>query len=199
MIGWIKLDRAIRQNFVWDEPEALKLWLELIMTANIKPVKKLFNGKLISVKRGQLVFGRLAFSQRLGISESRIRRYIKMFESEQMISQQKTNKYTIITVTCYSKYQDSTNKSPSNDHQSVHTRRRSKEVKNIFIAPSVDEVKKYCEGRGNTINPESFVAYYDARGWEFKKGQKVKDWKACVRTWEGKAKTSSEARTEVIL
>ena len=87
MIGWIKLDRAIRQNFVWDEPEALKLWLELIMTANIKPVKKLFNGKLISVKRGQLVFGRLAFSQRLGISESRIRRYIKMFESEQMISQ----------------------------------------------------------------------------------------------------------------
>lgn len=56
--------------------------------------------------------------------------------------------------------------------------------RNIFIPPTVDEVRAYCQERGNTINAEQFVNYYEARGWELKPGQKMKDWKASVRTWE---------------
>lgn len=53
-----------------------------------------------------------------------------------------------------------------------------------FKPPTLEEVEAYCLERGNTIDPEQFIDYYEARGWELSKGRKVKDWKACVRTWE---------------
>lgn len=53
-----------------------------------------------------------------------------------------------------------------------------------FTPPTVDEVKAYCIERNNGIDAHHFVDYYEARGWELSKGRKVKDWKACVRTWE---------------
>lgn len=56
--------------------------------------------------------------------------------------------------------------------------------KEPFHPPTVDEVRSYCQERGNGIGAEKFVDYYQARGWELKPGQKMKDWKAAVRTWE---------------
>jgi len=53
-----------------------------------------------------------------------------------------------------------------------------------FKPPTTAEVAAYCQERNNGIDPEYFVNYYAARGWELKPGQKVKDWRACVRTWE---------------
>jgi predicted phage replisome organizer len=56
-----------------------------------------------------------------------------------------------------------------------------------FIPPSVEEVADYCFERGNTVNPETFVDFYSAKGWMLGKN-KMKDWKAAVRTWERKEK-----------
>ena len=55
--------------------------------------------------------------------------------------------------------------------------------KERFKAPSVEEVQAYCRERGNTIDAQHFVDYYSARGWMLGKSH-IKDWKACVRTWE---------------
>lgn len=52
-----------------------------------------------------------------------------------------------------------------------------------FVPPSVEEVRAYCLERGNGIDPQYFVDYYDARGWMIGKN-KMKDWRAAVRTWE---------------
>jgi hypothetical protein len=57
-----------------------------------------------------------------------------------------------------------------------------------FVPPSVDEVRIYCQERGNGIDPEHFVDYYETRGWAVGKNS-MKDWKAAVRTWEGREKT----------
>jgi len=64
----------------------------------------------------------------------------------------------------------------------------SQKKKSIFIPPTVDEVRAYCQERGNTIDAEAFVDYYTARDWELKPGQKMKDWRASVRTWESHQK-----------
>lgn len=53
----------------------------------------------------------------------------------------------------------------------------------VFIPPTVDEVKTYCLERGNSVDPEQFVDFYTSKGWKVGK-DKMKDWKACVRTWE---------------
>ena len=55
--------------------------------------------------------------------------------------------------------------------------------KSRFVIPTVEEVQEYCNERGNNIDAQHFVDYYSARGWMLGKSH-IKDWKACVRTWE---------------
>lgn len=79
----------------------------------------------------------------------------------------------------------STNHPSTSDMGQAHAlNERPKKEKKRFVPPTVDEVRSYCEERNNGIDPQYFLDYYEARGWEFSNGRKVKDWKACVRTWE---------------
>ena len=50
--------------------------------------------------------------------------------------------------------------------------------------PTVEEVTAYCQKRKNGIDPQKFLDHYTASGWMRNK-TKIKDWMACVRTWEG--------------
>lgn len=55
-----------------------------------------------------------------------------------------------------------------------------------FTPPSVDEVAAYCRERGNAVDAQRFVDFYTASGWMRGKTP-IRDWKACVRTWERNA------------
>ena len=52
-----------------------------------------------------------------------------------------------------------------------------------FKPPTVEEVRDYCYERNNNVDAESFVDFYESKGWMVGKN-KMKDWKAAVRTWE---------------
>jgi hypothetical protein len=52
-----------------------------------------------------------------------------------------------------------------------------------FIKPTVEEVREYCQERGNTVDPDTFVNFYESKGWVVGKSP-MKDWKSAVRTWE---------------
>ena len=56
-----------------------------------------------------------------------------------------------------------------------------------FIKPTIDEIKEYCTERNNGINAEAFFDFYESKDW-FVGKNKMKDWKACVRTWEKRKK-----------
>lgn len=64
-----------------------------------------------------------------------------------------------------------------------------------FVPPSVEEVRAYCLERGNGIDSQYFVDYYDARGWMIGKN-KMKDWRAAVRTWERNNSSGFERKEE---
>jgi len=55
--------------------------------------------------------------------------------------------------------------------------------KGRFKKPTLDEVKNYCILRKNNIDAEAFIDFYESKNWQIGKN-KMKDWKACVRTWE---------------
>lgn len=55
-----------------------------------------------------------------------------------------------------------------------------------FTPPSVDEVAAYCRERGNAVDAQRLVDFYEASGWMRGKTP-IRDWKACVRTWERNA------------
>ncbi len=52
-----------------------------------------------------------------------------------------------------------------------------------FTPPAVDEVRAYCQERGNSVDPERFVDFYASKGWLVGK-TRMKDWRAAVRSWE---------------
>ncbi len=52
-----------------------------------------------------------------------------------------------------------------------------------FVPPTLDEVKAYCQERKNGVDAQRFVDYYTSNGWQVGKN-KMRDWKAAVRTWE---------------
>ena len=62
-----------------------------------------------------------------------------------------------------------------------------------FVPPTVDDVREYCLERGNSVDPQRFVDYYTSNGWMVGKN-KMKDWKAAVRTWEQKDKDKPQGR-----
>jgi hypothetical protein len=52
-----------------------------------------------------------------------------------------------------------------------------------FVPPTLEEVRSYCQERKNNVNPEKFIDHYTSNGWMVGRN-KMKDWKAAVRTWE---------------
>lgn len=56
-----------------------------------------------------------------------------------------------------------------------------------FKPPTLEEVKAYCIERNNGIDPERFIDFYESKGWMVGKN-KMKDWKAAVRSWESRNK-----------
>lgn len=50
--------------------------------------------------------------------------------------------------------------------------------------PSLEEVRQYCQERGNAVDPEHFIDHYTANGWKQSNGNAIRDWRAAVRTWE---------------
>lgn len=52
-----------------------------------------------------------------------------------------------------------------------------------FEKPTLSQITQYCLERNNNVNTEQFYDYYESNGWKVGKNA-MKDWKACVRTWE---------------
>ena len=73
------------------------------------------------------------------------------------------------------------------------TKRKNQTKKHVrFVVPTVDDVRAYCEERKNGIDPQAFIDYYKSNGWKVGRN-KMKDWRASVRTWEHN-KFSSKSR-----
>jgi hypothetical protein len=73
------------------------------------------------------------------------------------------------------------------EEESKHRRSRA------FTRPTIDDVAAYCAERGNRINPQAFLDYYESNGWRVGKTA-MKDWQAAVRTWEKRDETNQRTR-----
>lgn len=52
-----------------------------------------------------------------------------------------------------------------------------------FTKPTLEEVEQYCSERKNSIDAQTFIDYYESKGWLVGKTP-MKDWKAAIRNWE---------------
>lgn len=69
-------------------------------------------------------------------------------------------------------------------------------IGNRFVKPTIEEISAYCLERGNNINPQKFYDYYESVGWKVGKNP-MKNWQACIRTWEQKEKPKNQSFEEM--
>jgi len=65
-----------------------------------------------------------------------------------------------------------------------------------FVPPTLEEVQEYSRERGNYVDAQRFIDFYESKGWMVGKN-KMKDWKACVRNWERNVKDKIGEKTDV--
>jgi hypothetical protein len=67
-----------------------------------------------------------------------------------------------------------------------------------FTPPTVEQVADYCKERSNTVDPQRFIDFYASKGWKVG-NQPMKDWKACVRTWEQRDDHQLKQQTKKVI
>lgn len=100
--GFITIDRAI-DDWRWrDNNTALGLWIHILLSANWK--SGWFMGH--EIPRGSFATSMRRMAEDTGLSEKTIRKWLKRFEEDKQIEIRGSNKYTLIKVINYAKFQD---------------------------------------------------------------------------------------------
>ena len=68
--------------------------------------------------------------------------------------------------------------------------------KAFFKKPTVEEVHQYCNERKNKVCADAFIDFYESKNFMIGKN-KMKDWKACVRTWESREKNKPKTMSKL--
>lgn len=130
--GWISLYRKTIESSVFQNMTIWYVWSWCLLKANYKDRTFMFNGKDISVRRGQFITGRdKALTEMPDITARKYRTAINYLKSTGRITIEATNKHSIITVCKYDDYQtntlrsdqqinhEATNKRPASDQQAT--------------------------------------------------------------------------------
>lgn len=147
--GWIKLYRSILDCEIWDKDEPFDVrsaWIDLLLLCNHKDREIIFNGKPLTVKRGQYLTSVRKLSARWSWGKDKVLNYLKLLETLKMIKRNADSNRTVITIVKYEVFQDNFNmdtdsdKDTNKDSQQTVSRQsadsdppqtRSKECKNV--------------------------------------------------------------------
>lgn len=107
-MSYLPLNRKFFKHEFWDENRVFsraEAWIDLIATANFKdetPIK--VNGKIISIKTGQLVASLSYLGKRWQWSKDKVLRFLRLLETDGMITRELIQKETVITMLNYEVY-----------------------------------------------------------------------------------------------
>jgi len=86
---------------------------------------------------------------------------------------------------------DSDSKNKNDSKNDSDSKNKNLKNKNIFKNPTLQEIIDYCNQKKFTTNPAKFFEYYEAGDWKDQKGNKVKNWKQKLITWENKSQSAN--------
>ena len=121
MQGWIKLHRKIQENEIWMDEEPFdrrSAFIDLLLMANHKDKKVIFNGQVIEIEAGQRITSIRNLSERWRWSVKKVVRFLDMLEMLEIIERKSDRQKTLITIVNYGFYQGMGN---TNDYTDDHT------------------------------------------------------------------------------
>lgn len=110
MDGWLKLHRSITDSSVFDDADVLKMWIWLLCNVAYNEHDIVYYGKIYQIKSGQIITGRKKISQQIKMSESKVYRALNILKLLGNINIKSNNKFSIITIVNWAKYQSETAK-----------------------------------------------------------------------------------------
>ena len=148
--GWVRLYRKSLESSVWYSPMVWMVWSWCLMKANHLPHKFPFNGQDIDIKEGQFITGiHKAIKEIPTNTPQKHRTALNYLKSTNRITIKTTNKFSIITIINWEKYQCNeklTNKitdNLTNEQQSTNkpitTYKNDKNDKKELVEPSSTE------------------------------------------------------------
>lgn len=134
--GYIKLFKKFTKWEWYSDINTKTLFLHLLLIANYED--KQWKGRVI--KKGQAIVGLNALSKELGLSVKKIRTALNHLQKTKEITLETTNKYSLVTLVNWKKYQDydieRANKGQSKGKRRA-TPKEIKKEKNIYIVEQV--------------------------------------------------------------
>lgn len=105
--GYIKIHRQIQDCWIWNTGKFDKrsAWIDLLMSANHREVKMLYDGKLQEIQRGQFITSIKSLAERWEWSKSTVFEFLNILAMDGMLNKESDSKRTLITITNYDKYQ----------------------------------------------------------------------------------------------
>lgn len=107
--GWVKLWRKVEDSAVWNSREPFdrrSAWVDLLLRANHESREVLHNGKVYTIRRGQIATSEPALARRWRWSRGKVRRFFSVLLAEQMIEQDTGQGFSFITLLNYEAYND---------------------------------------------------------------------------------------------
>lgn len=206
--GFIKLSRRLT-DWEWaDDPSMLAVWVHCLLAANWRDYR--YHGE--TIPRGCFLTSCRAFGERVGLSESTIRRCFDRLESGGEIDRQVTHRGTLVKVRNYAVFQDSEtaerrthDRTDDRTHDRTHDRtddrqekkRRNKEIKKNIEIENIQSVIRTNSETGTDAQPalSEIISFVSSEcltidperffSYYTRKGwQGVTDWKARAKAWD---------------
>lgn len=216
MNGWIRLYRQLLDSPVFENEKALKIWIWCLLKATHTEREQLVGLQVVNLEKGQFIFGRKKASEELNINENTIYKYIKMLEKLEMITTNSNTKFTIVSIRNWEEYQYISNEEVTTKEQQNNNKVTTKEqqnntnknvkndknVKNVrnnnskFIPPTIEEISQYVLEKRLNVSAQQFFDYFNTGDWIDSKGNKVKNWKQKILTWNKYAEPKKIEKTE---
>ena len=170
-----------------------------VIPADVRYNKKLSpNSKLLYAEitalcnmNGKCTASTEYFCRLYEVSRVSIQKWLKILENNNYIKRVNiyrqgskeilTRIITLVNSPKKEKFTDNTNINITNNNLTDSNR------KALFKKPSINEIRDYCNERGNNIEAEAFIDFYESKDWKIGKN-KMKDLKAAVRTCERREK-----------
>lgn len=170
--NWIKLNRKIFSNNLWEDKEPFdkrSAWIDLLLLANHKDHKIIHDGKIIMAKRGDVNRSMKWLSERWRWDFKKVLRFLRLLESDGMVTRNSTTHGTTITIVNYAKYQgqgitDATTNTPTT---TITTAITDGEPRDIY--KNDKESKRMCNNdsfdvlKSEKLSPEGRAKWMELR------------------------------------
>jgi len=172
--GYIKLWRKSLEDSLWQNISIWRFFEYCLLKATYREHTVLVGMQEIKLKPGQFVFGRKVASEESGLSEQVIRTCLKKLKNMKKLTIKPTNKFTVISIVNWARYQDEENQINQHINQQLTNKQpTTNHIQERKEGIRKERIKDYTlSGRSqNTIPYQEIIAYLNEKtGRDYKDG-----------------------------